>query len=144
LGWQFRWFVEAGGEDQAHSGGACEEATAMRFDIHPATGTKDANPPVRRHTRALLSVPIALHHLTVRGIRTTRGISLDISEGGLGALVQGDLLVGETVKIDLLLPASPLSTIAIVRHTSSVRCGFEFVGLTAEECRQVANLAGNC
>lgn len=67
------------------------------------------------------------------GVKKARGITLDLSESGLGALVQGDLRVGETVEIDLPLPERTLNAVAIVRHTSSVRSGFEFVGLTKEE-----------
>jgi c-di-GMP-binding flagellar brake protein YcgR len=115
----------------------------MRFDIHPALGASHANTSVRRHTRTLFSVPITLCHLTKDGIRTTRGVSLDISEGGLGALVQGDLLAGETVEIDLRLRDHPLSTVAIVRYSSSVRSGFEFLGLTGEERHQIADEVGS-
>jgi c-di-GMP-binding flagellar brake protein YcgR len=78
------------------------------------------------------------------GIRSLRGISLDISEGGFGAIVQGDLRVGEMVEIDVRIAERPLSAVAIVRHTSSVRSGFEFLGLTAEERQQIANATGNC
>lgn len=116
----------------------------MRLDIHPALGASHENASVRRHTRTLFSAPISLCHLTRDGIRTTRGVSLDISEGGMGALVQGDLLVGETVEIDLRLREHPLNAVAIVRYTSSVRSGFEFLGLTAEERQQITNLVGNC
>jgi len=69
-------------------------------------------------------------------------MSLDISEGGLGAIVQGDLRVGEMVKIDVPIPECPLTAVVIVRHSSSVRSGFEFLGLTAEERRQIANAIG--
>lgn len=103
----------------------------------------DPNAPVRRYTRTLCSVPVTLRHLAAHGINTTRGVSLDISEGGLGALVQGELSVGETVELDLQLRAHALRAVGIVRHSSSVRSGFEFLGLTAEERQQIANLVGN-
>ena len=70
--------------------------------------------PVRRHTRVLFSVPIALHHLVAGGIRTSRGVSLDISESGIGALVEGALHVGDAVSIDINLPAAKLRAVAIV------------------------------
>lgn len=96
----------------------------------------------RRHPRMLFSVPVTLHHLIAGGVRTSHGISLDISEGGIGALVQGSLCVGETVSIDLPLPDRMLRTVAIVRHTSSVSSGFEFVGLTMEERLQILSGRG--
>jgi len=103
----------------------------------------DADAPVRRHPRTLCSVSVTLRHLAARGIQTRRGVSLDISEGGLGALVQGELSVGETVEIDLQLHAHALRAFGIVRHSSSVRSGFEFLGLKAEERQQIASLVGN-
>ena len=98
---------------------------------------------VQRYPRTPFSVPLTIRHLQPGGIETTHGISLDISQGGLGALVEGRLQVGETVTIDLLLQHPPLHTVAITRHTSSIRSGFEFMGLTAEERQQIANAAGN-
>ncbi len=100
----------------------------MLADIHSSLENTRANASYRRYPRALFCVPITLHHLVSGDIRTTRGISLDIGEGGLGALTEGALLVGETV--------------AIVRHTSRVRSGFEFVGLSAEERLQVKSVIG--
>ena len=92
---------------------------------------------IQRFPRTLVSVPIRLRHLIPGGISTTRGITLDLSEGGLGALVQGDLRLGETVEIDLQLPGQSLSAVAIVRHTSKVRSGFEFLGMTPDEKSQI-------
>jgi hypothetical protein len=79
--------------------------------------------------------------LAAGGIRKSRGISLDISEGGLGALVQAQLQVGETVAIDFPLSGHVLSAVAIVRYSSSGRSGFEFVGLTHEERLQITKAA---
>jgi hypothetical protein len=59
----------------------------------------------------------------------------------LGAIIQGDLHVGETVAIDLPVHELPFSTVAVVRHTSTVRSGFEFVGLIAEERKSIINAA---
>lgn len=110
----------------------------MRATGDPALTSRNINEPVRRHPRALFSVPMRLRHLMAGGIRTARGITLDISEGGVGALVQGDLRLGETVELDLQLPEKFLSAVAIVRHTSSIRSGFEFLGMNLEERQQIA------
>jgi hypothetical protein len=69
-------------------------------------------------------------------VRTTRGISLDLGEGGLGALLE-QIVVGDTVALDFSLNERSVSTVAIVRHASGARCGFEFVGLTAEEKQEI-------
>jgi PilZ domain-containing protein len=114
----------------------------MSFDPRPSPAATAEHRPVQRYPRTMFSVPVTLRHLATGRIRTTRGISLDISEGGLGAIVQGDLRVGEMVKIDVPIPECPLTAVVIVRHTSSVRSGFEFLGLTAEERWQIANVIG--
>ena len=97
----------------------------------------------RRYPRALFSVPLTVHHLAAGGVRTSHGISLDISEGGLGALVQGSLQVGETIAVDLALVEQKISAVAIVRHTSNISSGFEFVGLTLEERLQITSVVGS-
>jgi len=83
-----------------------------------------------------------LHHLTAGGVRKTRGISLDIGEGGLGALLEGSLTVGEMVAIDLPLDQHVLNAVAVVRYSTPANTGFEFVGLTAEERMQIASVVG--
>jgi hypothetical protein len=98
---------------------------------------------VRRHPRLLFSVPITLRHLTTRGIRSSHGISLDISQSGIGALIEGGLEEGDTVEIDLQLPQQRLTAVAIVRHTSHIRSGFEFVGLTMEERSYLSTMVAN-
>jgi hypothetical protein len=107
----------------------------LDFTIKP----HDANDHFRRHARTLFSVPLTLRHLSRSGVRATRGISLDIGEGGLGAIVQGDVHVGDTLSIDLRLWEKSLTAVAVVRHTN-IRSGFEFVGLTPEERLQIANV----
>lgn len=97
----------------------------------------------RRCPRAIFSVPIKVRMLMPGGVRTTRGVSLDISEAGLGALIQNELKPGDVIEIDLKLPAQELTAIAIVRHSSNVRSGFEFLGLTAEERQQLAGLVAS-
>jgi hypothetical protein len=98
---------------------------------------------VRHHHRGLFTAPIALRHLLPGGIRTSRGICLDLGEGGMGVLVKGQLSMGATVEIDFQLQENTMTVIGIIRHTSSVRCGVEFVGLTAEERLQIAGIVGH-
>ena len=103
-----------------------------------------AHRPSQRHPRTLFSTPLTLRYLAGGGIRTSRGISLDLSESGVGALVEGGLEVGETVGIDLKLSGLELNTVAIVRHSSNSRCGFEFLGLTPEERLLLNQVVGHC
>jgi hypothetical protein len=118
-----------------------QEAIAMPFHV-PVIDSDESGISARRHPRTLFSVPIVLRHLCRGGVRATRGVSLDLGAGGVGAIIQGDVHVGDTVAIDLELSERVLSTVAIVRHTSRVRSGFEFVGLTPEERARITNVVG--
>lgn len=102
-----------------------------------------AEKPFRRHARMLFSVPVQLRHLMPGGIRSRHGISLDISEGGFGALIEGGLQVGDTVQIDMNLPKGEFCAIAVVRHSSTLRSGFEFLGLTPDERKSLASLVAS-
>ena len=114
----------------------------MQPGSYPGQQIRPAHERVRRHPRRLLTVPIRLHQLVVGGIRTSRGISLDISEGGIGVLVEGGIEAGNLVEIELELPGRALNAVAIVRHSCSARSGCEFVGLRAEERAYLAQVVG--
>jgi len=83
-----------------------------------------------------------VRHLSRGGVKITRGISLELGIGGLGAMVQGDVEVGDTVSIDFQMTKGPLTAVAIVRHTSSVRSGVELVGLTVAEGGWISSFIG--
>ena len=102
----------------------------MPFDLNPTRVPASQDRPHQRHPRALFSAPVMFRHLAVGGFQSWPGISLDLSQGGLGAIVQSGLRVGEMVEIEVRAPGLALSAVAIVRYTSTGRCGFEFVGLT--------------
>ena len=95
---------------------------------------------IRRYPRSIFTAPLTVRHLSVGGVRKLRGITLDVSEGGMGALVQGNLQLGEAVEVDLHFDGQVLNGVAIVRHTSNVRSGFEFLGMTSEERSQIAEI----
>jgi hypothetical protein len=104
--------------------------------MQPYSTTKPAlwpNGCARRHQRAPFSVPVKMHHLKAGVTWMSTGMSLDLSEGGLGTLVNGKLRPGETLEIELQLLENDLRLIAIVRHCSDFGCGLEFLGLTPEE-----------
>lgn len=112
----------------------------MPFGFRIAPSATRLGTSLRRHPRLLFSVPMKLRLLAAGGIRTHRGVSLDISESGMGALVEGRLGIGDTVQIELTLPSCELDAIAVVRHSSTLRSGFEFIGLTAEERASIAQM----
>lgn len=114
----------------------------MQTERHPALQAYRSQGHARRSPRVLLSVPITVRRLVTGGIRTSRGISLDVSESGVGLLVEGDVSVGDTLEIQMKLPDCELSMVAIVRHSSSVGSGCEFLGLTPEERGYLARIVG--
>jgi TonB family protein len=66
---------------------------------------------------------------------TLPGRSTNLGEGGVAAVLAGELLPGEAVGVEIKLPmsADPLRTRALVRHHDKLQAGMEFVGLTAEQ-----------
>lgn len=115
----------------------------MPVEIQSKAKTNSPHEFYRRYPRVLFSIPITVRHLCRGGVQAAHGISLDLGEGGLGAIVRGDVRVGDTVAIDLPLSEQLVTTVAIVRHTSDVRVGFEFVGLSNEERLQIADVVGH-
>jgi hypothetical protein len=72
-----------------------------------------------------------------------RGHVRDLGEGGLGAYVVADLVIGETVILEFagspLL--RPIRVEAAVRGRTGYRCGFEFLSLSREQ-RAMIHAAG--
>lgn len=111
----------------------------VRTGVAPTTEIRSI--PQREYPRTMFSVPVKLRHLTNEGFGAVHGISLDISQGGLGAMVEGHLRIGEAVQIDFALEKRKLTTVGIVRHASNDRCGFQFLGLNEDDRREIMTLA---
>ena len=73
------------------------------------------------------------------------GRSVNLGEGGVSAVLAGELLPGETVGVEIRLPRvpDPLRTRALVRHQDKLRSGLEFVGLSAEQQAAIRDWAGD-
>ena len=112
----------------------------MHSSDSPAEPGPWANGFTRRHPRIPFSVPFRIHHLKAGMSGISSGMSLDLSEGGFGALVNGKLRAGETVEIEFSVEGSDLRLIAIVRYCSSFGCGLEFLGLTPDERSQISQV----
>jgi c-di-GMP-binding flagellar brake protein YcgR len=104
--------------------------------------TEPSATSTRKHARSLFSVPFELRQLKGPAPHPLHAISLDISEGGVGALVQGNLSVGEAVQVDLPLAGTTIHIVAVVRHTSALRSGFEFLRLSDGARRQITRVMG--
>ncbi len=91
--------------------------------------------PQRIFPRHRINVPLDLIALRSGVPENLPGRCTDISEAGVGAVVAGELATGQQVAVELRLPnvGVPVRARALVRYQSRLRCGLEFVGLTAEQ-----------
>lgn len=104
-----------------------------------ATGAARQYDTARRHPRFFLSSPVSVRQPFRAGSRLTRGITLEISLGGLSAVLCGPPPVGERVSVRLKLKDSAIEAPAIVRHSSSSRTGFEFLNLPPHVQHRIEN-----
>ncbi len=91
--------------------------------------------PRRGFPRFPVKVPLDVIALRSGVPHNLPGRCTDVSEGGVGAMVAGELTAGQQVAVELRLPnvGLPLRARALVRYQDKVRCGFEFVGLAPDE-----------
>jgi TonB family protein len=91
--------------------------------------------PKRRVPRYSLSVPL---HLTVlrSGVPDNiPGRTREIGEGGMGVVVASRLLLGESVRVEFLLPhmTTPVRATAVVRYQREQCFGLQFLRLPEEQ-----------
>lgn len=96
----------------------------------------------RRFERTTLEAPIV-----VRGMVSTRkllrGHCMNLSEGGAGGILSGELMPGQVVLMELVLGTErPVQVNARVRHRSRLYCGFEFLGTDGEALGQIREACG--
>jgi TonB family protein len=91
--------------------------------------------PTRKVPRYKLAVPAALTVLRAGVPDNIPGRTLEIGEGGLGVVVASQLLLGEAVRVEFLLPhmTSPVRATAVVRYQRERCFGLEFLRLSVEQ-----------
>ncbi len=92
--------------------------------------------PGRRHApRYAISVPVNVTVLRAGKPEGVPGRSVDVGEGGICAVVAGDLYPGELVGVEFRLPHLSLSVLAKARvsYQQPMRCGMQFLGLSPEQ-----------
>ena len=77
----------------------------------------------RRFPRVLMDVDVNIYSQR-NGLAPGR--TVDISEGGISAVVPIDLFIGETVKMEIRFPLESVTITAVVRSRNVFRYGFEF------------------
>jgi len=76
----------------------------------------------RRFPRVLMDVDVNIYSQR-NGLAPGR--TVDISEGGISAVVPIDLFIGETVKMEIRFPLESVTVTAVVRSRNVFRYGFE-------------------
>ncbi|HKM46189.1 MAG TPA: TonB family protein [Terriglobales bacterium] len=96
-------------------------------------------PSRRRGLRYCVQAPIDVTVLRSGLPDTVPGRSENLSPGGLAAVLAAELKPGESVGVEIRLPqtATPLRARARVRYHDKLRCGMEFVGLSAEQQAEI-------
>jgi TonB family protein len=101
-------------------------------------------PSRRRGLRYRVQAPLAVTVLRSGIPDTLPGRSVNLGEGGVSAVLAGELLPGEAVGVEIRLPPvpDPLRTRAVVRYHDKLRSGMEFVGLSVEQQAAIRDWAG--
>ncbi len=97
----------------------------------------------RRGLRYRVQAPLDVTVLRSGIPDTVPGRSENLGLFGVGAVMAGELLPGESVGVEIQLPsaAASLRIRALVRHQDKLRCGMEFIGLTAEQQASIRSFA---
>jgi TonB family protein len=98
----------------------------------------------RRRVRYRVQAPVDVTVLRSGIPDTVPGRSVNLGEGGVGAVLAGELLPGESVGVEIRLPhaADSLRTRALVRHHDKLRYGMEFVGLSSKQQAAIRDWVG--
>jgi TonB family protein len=101
-------------------------------------------PQRRRGVRYRVQTPLDVTVLRSGIPDTLPGRSVNLGEGGVAAVLAGELSPGEAVGVEISLPLVKglLRTRALVRHQNKLRSGLEFVGLSAEQRAVIRDWAG--
>jgi c-di-GMP-binding flagellar brake protein YcgR len=95
---------------------------------------KTSWPNPRAHPRYLMD-----QRLIVKTTSPLHGRTKDISEGGMGATVAGEILTNRPVELHFHLPGSPtpLKIMAEVRHRQGFQYGFRFLAASEQQKSQI-------
>lgn len=102
-----------------------------------STATSPAPQPATKRSvpRYKLTVPAEVTVLRSGMPENVPGRTVELGEGGIGVVVASRLLLGESVRVEFLLPhtTSPVRATAVVRYQRELCCGLQFVRLPAEQ-----------
>jgi protein TonB len=100
-----------------------------------AVGASVSNRSTRRTHRYELAVPIDVTVLRSGVPDCIPGRAVNVCEGGLGAVVAGELHSGDSVGVEFRLPSSnsQFHAKAVVRYEARLHCGLEFQSLSQQQ-----------
>src|SRR3569832_1563482 len=89
----------------------------------------------RRFGRFPIAVPLDVVVLRSGVPSTIPGRSVDVGEGGVSAVLAGEVQAGESVGVSLQLPfvLEPVQAKAVIRHHGRLRCGIQFIAMSPEQ-----------
>jgi TonB family protein len=134
--------AEAGSEEKAsfRSGEPLRhpKPTASEYSIQMAASPQAHERDERRRgLRYRVQAPLDVTVLRSGIPDTVPGRLVNLGAGGVAAVLASELLPGEAVGIEIRLPQArtedALRARALVRHHDRLRCGMEFVGLSAQQ-----------
>lgn len=93
----------------------------------------------RSFARFALEVPVSAMLSESASIPVSSGKMRDISLGGVGAILDPPVGVGQRLWLEFLLPqaASAMRLLCKVRHNYGERFGFQFLNITPEQREQI-------
>jgi len=105
----------------------------MSAGVSPALSQVTAS--TRGVPRYKLTVPLALTVLRAGIPNQIPGRTVEIGEGGMGVVPASQLLVGESVRVEFLVPhmSAPVRATAVVRYQSERCFGLQFLRLPVEQ-----------
>jgi TonB family protein len=94
-----------------------------------------SGPSRRRVPRFPMQSPLDVTVRRSEAQETVPGRSVNVCERGISAALAGELIPGEEVDIKVEMPqaSDALRTRAVVRYQDKLRCGLEFIGLSAAQ-----------
>ncbi len=102
-----------------------------------------SGPSRRRVPRFRMLVPLNVTVLRSGIPDTLPGRALNVCERGMGAIVAGELVTGESVGVEIRLSATgdPLRTRAMVRYHDKLQYGLEFTAISNEQRNTIRDWA---
>ena len=119
-----------------------DRAPANARSVDASSGSSGSKSPDladrRRHPRYRFSEPMKVR---CQDGACLDGMSVELSQSGMSAMIQGPLKPGDVVRLQ---PVTGVSTAAVVRHKLGMLYGFEFLELAGEQARKIAERCRKC